>query len=194
LGIPALQPLSPIGLIPMAGAGLAWILQDRGRRPEAIGAVACSACLVITLLAAVGSDTVGGARAARRLVAALGPRPAAGAWAGFGSVPPSVVFYAADTIPQLESTEAVSDHLEGRRDAVLLVDARFEMNLPSPLPRGYGVIARERPLFGPGLLVIGPRPASADEPAIGGHDTPVATPNAHSPETPLAWHTPAPQP
>ena len=142
--------------------------------------LAVSACLVVTLLAAVGSDVVGGARAARRLVDSLGARPAAGAWAGFGSVPPSVVFYAADTIPQLHSTEAVSAHLDGRPDAHLLVDARFEMNLPSPLPPGYGVIAREQPLFGPGLLVIGPRAAA------------VAPPHAPSPEPPLAWLPPAP--
>lgn len=188
LGIPALQLLSPIGLIPAAGAVAAWTLQSKGRRQDALGALAISACLVITLLAAVGSDLVGGARAAQRLVNALAARPVAGAWAGFGSVPPSVVFYAADTIPQLHSTEAVSAHLEGRPDAHLLVDARFEMNLPSPLPLGYGVIARERPLFGPGLLVIGPRAAPHD------HSHPIAAPHAQSPETPLAWHAPAPTP
>ena len=194
LGIPALPALAPIGLIPMTGAAFAWILQSRCRRWEALGALACSACLVVTLLAAVGGDAVGGARAARRLVDALAHRPAAGAWAGFGSVPPSVVFYAADTIPQLHSTEAVSAHLEGRPDAHLLVDARFEMNLPSPLPQGYGVIVRERPLFGPALLVIGPRAAPAGEPAADQHDTPIAAPHAPSPENPLAWHAPAPRP
>jgi 4-amino-4-deoxy-L-arabinose transferase-like glycosyltransferase len=188
LGIPALQLLSPIGLIPAAGAAAAWTLQSKGRRQDALGALAISACLVVTLLAAVGSDLVGGARAAQRLVDGLAARPVAGAWAGFGSVPPSVVFYAADTIPQLHSTEAVSAHLEGRPDAHLLVDARFEMNLPSPLPPGYGVIARERPLFGPGLLVIGPR-AEPQE-----HGDPIAAPHAQSPETPLAWHAPAPTP
>ncbi|MCY3015971.1 MAG: glycosyltransferase family 39 protein [Planctomycetota bacterium] len=188
LGIPALQLLSPIGLIPAAGAVAAWTLQSRGRRQDALGALAISACLVVTLLAAVGSDLVGGARAAQRLVDGLAARPVAGAWAGFGSVPPSVVFYAADTIPQLHSTEAVSAHLEGRPDAHLLVDARFEMNLPSPLPTGYGVIAREHPLFGPGLLVIGPRAAPHE------HGDPIAAPHAQSPETPLAWHAPAPTP
>jgi len=179
-GIPALAILAPIGLIPMAAAAAAWILQSQGRRQASLGALAVSACLVVTLLAAVGSDVVGGARAARRLVDSLGARPAAGAWAGFGSVPPSVVFYAADTIPQLHSTEAVSDHLGARPDAHLLVDARFQMNLPSPLPPGYGVIAREQPLFGPGLLVIGPRAAAVDPP------------HAPSSETPLAWLPPAP--
>lgn len=189
LGIPALQSLAPIGLIPAGGATAAWILQSRGRRQDALTALAISACLVVTLLAAVGSDRVGGARAAQRLIDSLAVRPATGAWAGFGSVPPSVVFYAADTIPQLHSTEAVSDHLVGRRDAHLLVDARFEMNLPTPLPPGYGVIARERPLFGPGLLVIGPRPDADHD-----HDHPIAAPQAPSPETPLAWHAPAPTP
>ena len=179
-GIPQLAFLAPIGLIPMAAAAAAWILQSQGRRQASLGALAVSACLVVTLLAAVGSDVVGGARAARRLVDSLGARPAAGAWAGFGSVPPSVVFYAADTIPQLHSTEAVSDHLGARPDAHLLVDARFEMNLPSPLPLGYGVIAREQPLFGPGLLVIGPRAAAVDPP------------HAPSPQPPLAWLPPAP--
>ena len=179
-GIPQLAILAPIGLIPMAAAAAAWILQSQGRRQASLGALAVSACLVVTLLAAVGSDVVGGARAARRLVDSLGARPAAGAWAGFGSVPPSVVFYAADTIPQLHSTEAVSDHLGARPDAHLLVDARFEMNLPSPLPLGYGVIAREQQLFGPGLLVIGPRAAA------------VAPSLAPSPEPPLAWLPPAP--
>jgi len=180
-GIPKLALLAPIGLIPMAAAAGAWILQSQGRRQSALDALALGACLMVTLLAAVGSDVVGGARAARRLVTALGSRPAAGAWAGFGTVPPSVVFYAADTIPQLHSTEAVSDHLRARPDAHLLVDARFEMNLPSPLPAGYGVIAREQPLFGPGLLVIGPRVAAV-------------APHSRSPETPLAWLPPAPTP
>lgn len=188
LGVPALQVLAPIGLIPAAGAVAAWAFQSRGHRHQALGAMAVSACLLVVLLAAVGSDLVGGARAAQRLVDSLAARPMTGAWAGFGSVPPSVVFYAADTIPQLHSTEAVSAHLEGRPDAHLLVDARFEMNLPSPLPPGYGVIARERPLFGPGLLVIGPRAAAHDD------GEPIAASHAPSPETPLAWHAPAPTP
>ena len=62
------------------------------------------------------------------------------------------------------------------------------MNLPSPLPPGYGVIARESPLFGPGLLVIGPRAAPHE------HGDPIAAPHAQSLETPLAWHAPAPTP
>ena len=56
LGIPALQQLSPIGLIPAAGAVAAWTLQSRGRRQDALGALAISACVVVTLLEAVGSD------------------------------------------------------------------------------------------------------------------------------------------
>jgi 4-amino-4-deoxy-L-arabinose transferase-like glycosyltransferase len=175
-GMPGLVWLTPIGLVLVAGAVSAWRCQSVGRRERALGVLAVVSCLFVATLAAVGGDMVGGARGARRLVAALGERPAAGAWAAFGSVPPSVVFYAADTIPQLHSTEAVTAHLEGRPDAYLLVDARFEMNLPSPLPAGYGVITRQQQLFGPCLFVIGPRQTA--EP---------------SPETPLAWNETTPR-
>jgi len=170
-GMPGLFWVTPIGLVLVAGALAAWRCQAVGRRGLALGVLAVVSCLFVATLAAVGGHVVGGARGARRLVAAIGERPAAGAWAGFGSVPPSVVFYAADTIPQLHSTEAVTAHLEARPDAYLLVDARFEMNLPSPLPAGYGVVTRQRQLFGPCLLVIGPH-----------------QPADPSPETPLAWN------
>ena len=176
-GLPGLMALTPVGLLPAVGAMLAWRSQSGGRRDRALSILAITSCLFVACVAAVGGDIVGGARSAPRLIAAIGGRPPRGSWAGFGTVPPSVVFYAADTIPQLHSTEAVAAHLEGRPDAHLLVDARFEMNLPSPLPHGYGVIARERQLFGPTLLVIGPRPISPSP----------------SSETPLAWNIPAPR-
>lgn len=182
LGLPRLAALAPVGLLPVCAAVASWRLQDRRRRGAAVAVLAATSALTVTVLAGFGADAVGGARAARRLVAALDRRPGPGAWAGFGTVPPSVVFYAGDTIEQLHSTEAVAAHLASRSDAHLLVDARFEMNLPSPLPPGYAVVARETPLFGPGLLVIGPR----------GDRAVASPPVAHVPplETPLAWHRP----
>ena len=173
--IPRLGTLAPLGLVPMAGAVAAWHFQTRSHRGAAIGILAATALLLVAVLASAGAGAVGGAHAARSLVASLGERPARGAWAGFGSVPPSVVFYAGDTIPSLESTEAVSAHLASRPDAHLLVDARFEMNLPSRMPEGFGVLARRQPLFGPGLLVIGPLSSTAP---------------TDRPETPLAWNAP----
>lgn len=175
--IPALGTLAPLGLVPMAGAVAAWRLGSTDRRGHAVGILAATACVLVAVLASAGAGAVGGAHAARSLVAALGERPAKGAWAGFGSVPPSVVFYAGDTIPSLDSTEAVAAHLASRPDAHLLVDARFEMNLPDRMPEGFGVVARRQPLFGPGLLVIGPLPPTV--------------PTAR-PETPLAWNAPTP--
>ena len=175
--IPRLGGLAPLGLVPMAGAVAAWRLQTRSRRGPAVGVLAATACMLVAVLASAGAGAVGGAEAARSLVASLGERPAKGAWAGFGSVPPSAVFYAGDTIPPLDSTEAVTAHLVSRPDAHLLVDARFEMHLPARMPEGFGVLSRRRQLFGPGLLVIGPLPSTA---------------STERPETPLAWDAPTP--
>ena len=173
--LPALGRLAPIGVVPVAGALAALACQRHARRGWAVALLAGTAVLFVALLAGAGTDAVGGARGARHLVASLGERPGRGAWAGFGTIPPSVVFYAGDTIEPLESTEAVTGHLRSRPDAHLLVDSRYEMKLPERLPEGFGVLARRPQLFGPGLVVIGPVRDSAPP---------------TRPEPPLAWNTP----
>ncbi len=175
---PRLAWLAPIGLVLVIGAVAAWRFQSAGTPHRSLAALAVSACLFVSLLAGIGGGMVDGSRGAQRLIASLGRTPAADAWASFSTVPPSVVFYANATIPQLESTEEVTAHLEGHPDAHLVVDARFQMNLPASLPAGFGVIARQSQLFGPGLLIIGPLPAA---------HSPFPPPQS---ENPLAWNAP----
>jgi len=183
-GLPQLFPAAWLGVVPAAGAVAAWHLQGRLERRGAVAALAVTAALSTAGLAAIAADRVGGARHARLLVEDLGPRPARGAWAGFGAVPPSMVFYAADDIPTLVATEDVRAHLASRPDARVLLDSRFEMHLPDPLPAGFAVVARRPQPFGPCLVVVGPRDGAGGRPP---------SPTDVSPENPLAWHphTPA---
>lgn len=183
VGLPGLLAAAPLGLVPAAGAVTAWHLQGRLERRGAVAALVVTAALMTTGLAAIAADRAGGARHARLLVEDLGPRPPRGAWAGFGAVPPSVVFYAADDIPMLVATEDVRAHLASRPDARVLLDSRFEMHLPDPLPAGFAVVARRPQPFGPCLVVVGPEDgARGPSPSL---------PDV-SPENPLAWHPPTP--
>ena len=163
---PELVRLGWLGLVPLAAAGYAWHCQTRQRRPRALTALALTACVWVAALAAWGGSLVGGgARGPKELVTSLADRPAADAWAGFGTVPPSVVFYAGTTIQQLDSTAEITSHLTQHPDTHLVVDSRYVVNLPQPFPPGFAVIDRVKLLFAHDVLLIGPsRPPAPENP------------------------------
>jgi len=160
---PELARLGWLGLILLAAAGCAWRCQSHTLRPRALAVLAGGACLWVAALAAWGGALIGGARGPKELVTSLAARPAADAWAGFGTVPPSVVFYAGTTIRQLDSTAEITSHLTAHPDTHLIVDSRYVVNLPQPLPPGFAVLDRVKLLFAHDLLLIGPSHPSAPE-------------------------------
>jgi len=74
-----------------------------------------------------------------------------------------VVFYAGTTIRQLDSTAEITSHLTQYPDTHLVVDSRYVVNLPQPLPPGFAVIDRVKLLFAHDLLLIGPSCPPAPE-------------------------------
>ena len=166
---PGLEWLGLVGLIPIACAIVAWRCQSAGHRGYAVATLAVCSCLLVSFCAAVGADRISQSRGAKSLVTRVHKKPAAADWAGFGTVPPSLFFYASTQIEQLPSAAAVAERLEHNASTHLVVDSRYESQLPSPLPEGFAVLCRMPTLlYARELILIGPVAATH-------HETPLAS-------------------
>ncbi|NBT13372.1 MAG: glycosyltransferase family 39 protein [Planctomycetia bacterium] len=151
--------LGVLGLVPIAGAVVAWRHDAAGRPHRAIAALAIVSCLLVTLLAAVAADRFSRAQGVRESVAELaatGPGP----WACFWNVPPSIVFYAGTTVAKLDTPADVTRHLTAHPQARLVIDSRHEPLVREAFPAGCTVLARIPTFEDRHYLVVGPPPAT----------------------------------
>lgn len=148
--------LGLVGLVPLAGAALAWRGQSRGSPGAALGWLAASGCCTVALLASAGAGSLGRDTGVRPLVERVaGGRDGspAGTWASFRCTVPSLVFYSgaaarAGAVEMLYKPEAARDFVAAHPDARIVVPVAAVDDLLAALPPGHGVLARSRLLSG----------------------------------------------
>lgn len=159
---PGAEWLGLIGIVPLAGAALAWACQSLHSRLAASAALAATACATVGLLVAAGPGALGRAGGMRHLIARM-PAAAPGELpiAGYRA-PPSTAFYggrlAADgRITELQAPAEVVAFLDAHPRAHLIVDARFEEEVAPALPPHYRVLHATTTLpESRRLLLVGP--------------------------------------
>ncbi len=174
--VPGTAWIGVVGLVPLAGAAVAWMLHDRDARAGAAMTWAATAAITVAWLVAVAPAAAGLDSGPRHLVAGF-----AGASAPplvLYRAPPSAVFYAArlaplGRVPEASSPEALADLVARHDGAHVLLDARFEDAVRTHLPAGYRVIRDAAvPPSGRRVLLMGP--------------------SSHDPDSRLARCVPAP--
>jgi 4-amino-4-deoxy-L-arabinose transferase-like glycosyltransferase len=167
---PGAQWLGLVGLLPLAGAAVAWACQSLHSRMAATAAWGVTACATVAVLMAAGPACLGRLGGTRHLVARLhamhdgGLLPIASYRA-----PPSTAFYAGrltprGTVNELRHPADVVAFVDAHPEAHLIVDARFEQAVGQSLPPGYRVLHETTTLpESRRLLLMGPagRPAPA---------------------------------
>jgi 4-amino-4-deoxy-L-arabinose transferase-like glycosyltransferase len=176
---PGAEWLGVIGLVPVAGAAIAWACQSAASRQAAAAAWACTACVTVGLIVAVGPHGMGHAGGTRGLITALPEAGAAPPLASF-AVPASATFYATRHaggrgVTPLEHPTQAAAFVAANPGGHVVVNARFEEHVLASLPDHYGVLdaATSFPTSYR-VLVIGPRGdrgriASTEPPAPPGH-------------------------
>lgn len=145
------------GLVPIAAACIAWRLDAAGAPARALAAFAVSACILITLLAAVATPRISRGQSMREQVAALSAE-SSGPWACFWNVPPSLVYYADARVAKLDTPTDAARHLASHPQARLVIDSRHEALVRTGLPAECTVLARIPTLSDRHYLVFGPPP------------------------------------
>ena len=159
---PGAEWLGLIGLVPLAGAALAWACQSLHSRLAASAALAATACATVGLLMATAPGTLGRAGGTRQLIARM-PATAPGRLpiAAYRA-PPSTAFYggrlATDgRIADLREPAEVVAFVDAHPHAHLVVDARFEAQVTAALPAHYRVLHATTTLpESRRLLLVGP--------------------------------------
>ena len=152
--------LGVIGLVPVAGAALAWRYDAAGHPARALRAVAVTASVLVSLLAGLATQRFSKAQGLRESVAAIAAA-APGSWACFWNVPPSVVFYARTTVAKLDTPDDVARHLAHHPRARVVVDSRHVPLVRDSLPPGCDVLARIPTFDDRHYVVLGPPPDAA---------------------------------
>lgn len=143
---PGSEWLGIVGLLPLAGAAVAWVCQSLHSRLAASATLAATACATVGLLMSAGPPALGRAGGTRQLMARL---PAAGPTGGVPvaayRAPPSTAFYggrlATDgRIADLWNPAEVTAFVAANPGAHLVVDARFEEQVGQAVPPHYRVL------------------------------------------------------
>ncbi|MEI6240986.1 MAG: glycosyltransferase family 39 protein [Planctomycetia bacterium] len=148
-----------VGLVPITGAIVAWRHDAAGAPARAIGALAVSACLAVTLLAGVATHCISRGQSMREHVTHLAAG-GTGPWACFWNVPPSLVYYADTAVAKLDTPTDAARHLASHPQARLVIDSRHEHLVRAELPADCTVLARIPTLSDRHYVVLGPPPDS----------------------------------
>lgn len=154
---PGNEWLGLIGLVPIAAAVVAWRHDAAGEPGRAIGALAVSACIVVSLLAAVATPRISRGQGMREHVTQLAAG-GTGPWACFWNVPPSLVYYADTSVAKLDTASDAARHLASHPQARLMIDSRHELLVRAELPADCTVLARVPTLSDRHYVVLGPPP------------------------------------
>jgi len=151
--------MGAVGLVPMLGAAIGWRATMAGKPREALATVAACGGLLGLLLATVVAPEIGHTATPRALFpdTVAGSRPVENV-ASFQHTPPSIVFYAREPVPKLETPVDVARHLAAHPDARLIVDSRMIDDLSRTIPASHGVVAEARTVSARHLLLIAPLP------------------------------------
>lgn len=152
---PGNEWLGLVGLVPIAGAIVAWRHDASGEPVRAINTLAVSACIMVSLLAAVATPRISRGQGMREHVAELAAR-GTGPWACFWNVPPSLVFYADTSVGKLDTAAEAARHLASHPQARLMIDSRHEPLVRAELPADCAVLARIPTLSDRHYVVLGP--------------------------------------
>jgi 4-amino-4-deoxy-L-arabinose transferase-like glycosyltransferase len=123
--LPALAPLAPLGMLPVAGALLGWWYLRKGFRDRTLGCVFGCGILFSAVLAALGPVAVDRYKAPRALAAAL---PADQTFrevriGAFEYFQPSLVFYCQREVARFDDELSAREMLDGPLPAFLFVPA-----------------------------------------------------------------------
>ncbi|MFM7207318.1 MAG: ArnT family glycosyltransferase [Planctomycetaceae bacterium] len=164
---PGAEWLGLIGLVPLAGAAVAWRCQSLCSRIAASSAWAATACCTIGLLLAAGPAALGTAGGTRDLVATLGRPGRPHVPVGLFNAPASAAFYASratgcGAVHDLAEPAAAAAFVASHPGAHLVVDAHYEEPVTAALPPHYRVV-RAATSFPTGrrVLLLGPGPTDS---------------------------------
>ena len=166
---PGAEWLGCIGLLPLAGAAVAWSCQSLHSRLAASAALAVTACATVGMIVSVGPVAVGRAAGMRELVARLEEGHTGGPIAAYRA-PPSAAFYAGRLVPagslaDLQAPAEVVTFIDAHPGSHLVIDARFEQELAPVLPPHYRVLHATTTLpESRRVLLVGP--AHGDHPPV----------------------------
>lgn len=142
---PGLEWLGLVGIVPVAGAVLAWACQSLRSRIAASATLATTACLTVGLIVSLAPEALGRRGGPRGLLA----RAATGAdsrpvTVGAYRTPPSIAFYGGrlatnGRVVELLTPADVAAFLDANPGAPLVVDARFQQHLAPLLAPAYRV-------------------------------------------------------
>jgi 4-amino-4-deoxy-L-arabinose transferase-like glycosyltransferase len=142
---PGLEWLGIVGVVPVAGAMLAWACQSLRSRIAASATLATTACLTVGLIVSLAPEALGrrgGPRSLLQLAAANAEcRPVT---IGAYRTPPSIAFYGGQLatdgrVAELLTPADVATFLAANPGAPLVVDARFQTQLSPILTPAYRV-------------------------------------------------------
>jgi 4-amino-4-deoxy-L-arabinose transferase-like glycosyltransferase len=148
--LPRLLPWSAVGLVPLAGAALAWYYERQRRPAAAVGALLTTAFLFLTPLAAGVPTLLNDRKPIRPLVTACGAdHPEEDIRVGsyqLGHLP-SLTFYCRRTICELADEEAVCDFLRWPLPVYLFLPEPVWQQLQPRLPVPCRLAGRHPDLY-----------------------------------------------
>jgi 4-amino-4-deoxy-L-arabinose transferase-like glycosyltransferase len=142
--VPGEEWLGAVGLLPLVGAAVCWVLFRRGQTNAAVVSFAgCAALLVVTLLAGV-AQRVDRHQPIHGILAEISSHGDQPQIAAFGCLEPTWVFYNGRTIPVIsnDKDQRVADYLAGHRDRFLITTQDGYERLKPDLPAGARILVR----------------------------------------------------
>lgn len=146
--IVGLAPWAAIGLIPLAGAAMAWVFLRRGRRPQVLATFAATAVLLLWSLIAGPVHVIDGQKAPKSLVAQSGAfrQDEEVRTASFCYFQPSLVFYCGREVSELATEQDALDFLRSPFPSYLFCPADVAQALLAQMPT-LSVLSRQRDFY-----------------------------------------------
>ena len=141
---PGLEWLGIVGLVPLAGAILAWACQSLRSRIAASATFAVTACLTVGLIVSLAPEALGRRGGPRTLLLTAGGGDSRPVTIGAYRTPPSIACYggrlaANGRVVELLTPADVTAFMDANPAAPLVVDARFQTQLAPILTPAYRV-------------------------------------------------------
>lgn len=146
--IVGLAPWAALGLIPIAGAALAWLMLHRGRRLGVIGTVVATAVVFLWSLEYGPVHVIDRQKAPKPLVAQSGScqQDVEVRTASFCYFQPSLVFYCGREVSELATEQDALDFLRGPFPSYLFCPADVAQALLAQMPT-LSVLSRQRDFY-----------------------------------------------
>jgi hypothetical protein len=147
--LPGLERWAALGLIPLFGAGLAWLWTYRQQRNLAAAAVMVCAVAFTGALIALGAQTIDGVKAPKAIAEDFGLRQADRdiRIACHRYFQPSLVFYCRRGVDRIDDEEKAREFLNDAWPVYLLMPAKVWAEFEAKVKTPYRVLGQHRDLF-----------------------------------------------